>query len=444
MTESIASMHNLQALSYMSDESESGMASPLHQIKNLKHLDFRPHDSFSPLRGDVLRSLLQNSASTLRSLNHYGGLLDDRCFKETDDQGRPGDQWIEMTSLHTLRIRSISFLDTTPNFLRKAINLLKLRELEVGYFSLRSERALPLYSQLISAFGEAPDGAPPALRKLTLHLGDEGADALLPMRLLHSLDTLTSLSILNFGSVLNGPDPALSDMLQRVILKQKNLRCLNFVCNGLNSQGYPPYMPVKVARRFMKGLPDLREFEFALAIEDIVSRIAFLGSLCDPGICDPPLLLQYMCRVLTRIEVPLSRALLLGTNLERLTILTLQAYPTPHPEHVDVLSGILREYLAHGSEMDAMKRPEERSPFVWEHEFRLRQIDLNGNGVYNVGSVSGKPRKRPQNQKTARIHEFAQGDQYRVLCRKAAEPTSVYFGSGPEPVWLEQVQKDLD
>ena len=146
--------------------------------------------------------------------------------------------------------------------------------------------------------------------------------------------------------------------------------------------------------------------------------------------------------MLTRIEAPISRALLLGTNLESVNILTLQLYPTPNPEHVDVLGAIIREYLAHSSEVDAKKRPEERSPFVWEHTFGLRRVSLNYNGTYDLASVSGKPGKGSRNRKT-QSHEFAQGDQYRVLCRKAPPPPFVYFGSGHEASWLEQVQKDL-
>lgn len=38
-------MHNLAALSYKNESDEEELASALSQVKNLKHLDFRPSSS---------------------------------------------------------------------------------------------------------------------------------------------------------------------------------------------------------------------------------------------------------------------------------------------------------------------------------------------------------------------------------------------------------------
>lgn len=152
---------------------------------------------------------------------------------------------------------------------------------------------------------------------------------------------------------------------------------------------------------------------------------------------------RYACRVLTLIEAPVSRALLCGSNLASVSIFSLQPHPTPTPDSVDLVGTIAREFLSHSSEMDAKKRPEERAPFVWEHEFGLRRVMVNRRSVFNLASVLHRPEKGSRDPKALKNHEFAQGGHYRVLCREFRQFQLPDLNPGPESLWLEKVQKDL-
>lgn len=178
-----------------------------------------------------------------------------------------------MTSLHSLRILSCSYANPTQTSLKRPVNLLKLRELEIEPSYQWPIGILPIYSQLISTFDEAPR------EKLKLSLRGFGAHASLPARCLHSLDTLTSLEICGFGFSMAASDPALSENFQRAIPKQKNLRCLILGCYYPRRRAILNHVPAVLVRSFVEGLPYLREFGVAPAMGEIVRRIAIVGPI---------------------------------------------------------------------------------------------------------------------------------------------------------------------
>lgn len=293
IAESIASLKNLQALRIISHrhELEIETMAPLLEIKNLKHLDIEAAASNS---GDMVQSMLLNSALTLRSLviktNPYVKSFMQNWEQKISAHDELSKQKHTLAALKSFNL-SGSLIDADfVQGLQRAIDFIKLRELNVG--SLREGRDV-LFQHLTSLMTSARDsGTSIGLRTLSLnmsakHFIDQNASDEQIRRsdqaqcdFLSSFNTLTTLNVQNYGFYPDSSpiNPGLLDALARGILNHSNLKSLNISCTGMSSGRAFPLVPATTVGAIIDGLPELEHLELAIYPLEVVSLSTVLTS----------------------------------------------------------------------------------------------------------------------------------------------------------------------
>lgn len=259
---------------------------PLAKIKNLKHLDVEDY-GFGGMIGSgnhIVRSILLNSASTLRSLlvnssSYSTNFLQD-WEKMVSGVGSLKGKRYSLTALTSLTLDGMLFDENFIKSLQKAIDFLSLQHLSLGHLS--KGRSL-FFQHLTSLVSSRDPAAGISLRSLRLTISEYRYDAT-PQetkedmehqcRFLSSFDTLTSLEIHDYNQYPEEipANPGLEGIVLRAILKHKKLKTLKISYSGIVSGRKIPYLSAEIVETIIEGLPELEHFEFAPEESEIVRQ----------------------------------------------------------------------------------------------------------------------------------------------------------------------------
>ncbi|KAK7937579.1 uncharacterized protein PG986_014447 [Apiospora aurea] len=243
MAKFIASLKHLQALRVTTACGEA-VLEPIRQVKGIKHLRFACGTNRHHPNIDVAQSLIENSASTLRSLT---GVM---FFPFKVESGSTKAQY-PLIMLKTLHILKLPLDRENTERMLKFVDFVKLEDL---LWDDNHNDPVLLYERLAVLFGTA---SPPSLRslRLTIRINFE-----VGYRFIASFNTLRTLSVAN-----NCIGP--SDIMLESILKHKGLRILE-----LRSECcVPPCLSAREICVIVDGLPELRELAFVPKEEEMAS-----------------------------------------------------------------------------------------------------------------------------------------------------------------------------
>ncbi|RDI77850.1 hypothetical protein Vi05172_g12170 [Venturia inaequalis] len=282
MSESIASLKNLQALRLIPKESEfkNETLEPLLKIKNLKHLSLHNLSYYCLDEVNFLRSMLLNSSTTLQSLsisNAHGTsfmagfpdlVVKDRVLSQREYAFR---------ALKSLELYGMPSRAQLVYPLQKAIDFMALRDLTV------EGQELDRFIQTLAGLARlaSDKGAKISLRSLTLdmYLTDHRAMTGQIRRMisaassfLSAFDSLKSLEVKDFQCHKNAAiDPLSTVSLLQAITKHKGLRTLKFSCTGTSDNYRVAFFRASSVTAIVDNCQHLREFEFAPHESEIVS-----------------------------------------------------------------------------------------------------------------------------------------------------------------------------
>ncbi|KAK7954184.1 hypothetical protein PG996_015070 [Apiospora saccharicola] len=350
---------------------------PLSMVKGLEHLTLINHTGKIPR--EVQRSILGNSAETLRSLTMW--------FKSHGNAEFIFKK-VVLPNLQSLGLRYEhdpgEYADDTDiiDSLFMAIDFSKLMKLVIDY--------LPIGAK----------GMKPRLRSLVVNMHSyswidplgEGWKA--KIRFIASFDTLTTLIIPNSGSCREGTalNPAVPSTQLEAILKHKDLETLDISCTGTEPGFRSLFQSAETIRAIVSGLPRLRVLKFA-PVDGQMAEVA--------------------------------RALANCATLESVTIIRGGSAPLP----------ILPAFLTHSSgPRDGVSRS---GKFVWEEHYRLRRMS-NGRNVWQIGSSpgigTGNVERLTNDVGEAKREVFARDISDRVA--------DCHVESGRQFEWIDAVAKD--
>lgn len=281
MAESLASLKSLKALSVCTARFEEGAMRSLSKVKNLQHLSVEDYSWGSGVGKDnVVRAMLLNSRSTLRSLSMKTSSYA-TCFLEDWEKmvsASKSGQAHGLIALKSLSLSGVRFDE--GNFLKSmqsAIDFAGLQELRLGRLSQGRHR---LFQHLASLAGSAQDKRID-LRTLSVDMSHNqrmetpeqeqmGFDA--KCAFISSFNTLSTLELVDYNQypeehVVN---PGLSDTLLQAILKHENLKVFKMSYSGIISGYKIPYLSAETVATIVNNLPHLEEFVFAPEESEIV------------------------------------------------------------------------------------------------------------------------------------------------------------------------------
>jgi len=280
MGQSIASLKNLQALRLHSGRAsvENEAMEPLATIGNLKHLSVEIGSHNHP---NVIRSILWNSRSTLRSLDITSSRDLSNFLKAWDKTVStdvdPAPHTPTLTALKSLALCHVSFDAASFKSLQGALDFMNLRNLTLG----RIPAGTDLFFQYLSrsAISAKEKGTSIGLRNLSLEMREdsyaqtpEGMSLKSKCQFLATFDTLTNLELIDYGQYQKtvATNPGLPTALLQAILKHKNLKSLKMTYNGIISGYTVPYLSATTVGVIVDNLPELQEFVFAPEEREIV------------------------------------------------------------------------------------------------------------------------------------------------------------------------------
>ncbi|WPH04938.1 Hypothetical protein R9X50_00783500 [Acrodontium crateriforme] len=417
MAESIASLKTLKALRLIStgEEVKTEPMRLLSEVKDLKHLNVEASGTTS---GRIVETMLLNSALTLRSLvlridSHDTGFLHDWEQKLSTHDRIP-------KSNHTLPILNSLTLTSCPmdaasiQGLQEAINLIKLRELNVGSFR---EGGDLLFQHLKTLTAAAQDnGTSINLRKLFLDMSfnrpwyqQRGSETMLieaQCDFLSSFNTLTALHIQNYGlySDTITTNPGLSNALTQGILKHSNLKSLIISCNSICGGEVFPLVPATTVAAIIDNLSELEDLRIAIEPAEVND----IGSI-------------------------LSRA----KALKSFEIVWCQVVWNPGFQSDDrrghVLTAIIHPFLSRDESNGNVS-------FIWEDHFKLNRVTV-GNQSWELGSKLGKHKKGMKKMKKMTSDDGRREVYYRDVT--GVNPIRVHVGFDYNFGWVEKVAKDM-
>ncbi|SCV61155.1 uncharacterized protein FFFS_15724 [Fusarium fujikuroi] len=286
MSRSIAAQQNLKAL-YVSfskiDGFENDVLIPFTKIRNLQHLHVTGSYGFNGEK--VLSTMLLNSLTTLESLEitakwYWSGFMDNW---EEDIKALNPKTWEQIphfTSLRSLSLSLITFNRELRQNLVRAVDFLKLEELQVNHFGDKYrdvtkehlDGPLKFFQSLEHLFKKAEKGNI-HLRHLSLQISgfyreqrkviEEGLQGI--YRFISSFDTLIHLEIHDYNTYQSVEElnPGLLSPLRLSILKHRDLETLRFHYKDVLSGHEVPCFTAASVKILVDNLPKLRVLEFA-------------------------------------------------------------------------------------------------------------------------------------------------------------------------------------
>ncbi|KAM6515042.1 hypothetical protein FSOLCH5_009279 [Fusarium solani] len=391
---------------------------PLAKVKNLQHLSVEDYSWGSAMGKDnVVRAMLLNSRSTLRSLSMKTSSYATSFLEDWEKivSASKSSQAHGLIALKSLTLSGVRFDE--GNFLKsmqRAIDFASLQELKLGRLSEGRHR---LFQYLSSFAGSAQDKRI-ALRILSVDMSHNqrmetpeqeqmGFDA--KCAFISSFDTLSTLELVDYNQypqehVVN---PGLSDTLLQAILKHENLRVLRISYRGIISGCKIPYLSAETVATIVNNLPHLEDFTFAPE----ESEIDKVGE----ALAASPNLTSITCSPHARWGHP-------GQDEEKIP-------------GSNILRGILQGFMSRASNSDDNK-------FVWEEHYKLKRVSV----TYRAWIVASKFGKLEKGMKKEEKMKSSGDGKREVLYRDISGTFLRYIHVGYDPgfEWVEKVSKDMD
>ncbi|KAE9969368.1 hypothetical protein EG327_010662 [Venturia inaequalis] len=431
MSESIASLKNLQALRLIPKESEfkNETLEPLLKIKNLKHLSLHNLSYYCLDEVNFLRSMLLNSSTTLQSLsisNAHGTsfmagfpdlVVKDRVLSQREYAFR---------ALKSLELYGMPSRAQLVYPLQKAIDFMALRDLTV------EGQELDRFIQTLAGLARlaSDKGAKISLRSLTLdmYLTDHRAMTGQIRRMisaassfLSAFDSLKSLEVKDFQCHKNAAiDPLSTVSLLQAITKHKGLRTLKFSCTGTSDNYRVAFFRASSVTAIVDNCQHLREFEFAPHESEIVSIFPSLVTIFSNRTRTD------FCR-LHAVQDAIGQAI---SQSDSLISLKHSSFTYPRPENSDlkILSSIIKPYLSRDLVQDS-------ESFLWESHFKLRNISI-GRLVWEISSKFGKGTKGMKKAEKMQSRDGKREVMYRDVSGVAFQGEAY----APSSKWLDRVE----
>ncbi|RSL46394.1 hypothetical protein CEP54_013869 [Fusarium duplospermum] len=417
MAKSIVSLKNLKALSVSTNKFDEGAMRPLAKLKNLQHLNVEDYSWDSGTgKNNVVRSMLLNSRSTLRSLVMHTSSYA-TCFLDDWEKVVSASKSNQPHNLAALKSFTFSGVKIDEgNFLKSmqsAIDFAGLQELKLGRFSQGKHH---LFQYLAGLAPSAPDKRI-NLRILSVNMShnrhmetpeqkQKTFDA--QCAFISSFDTLSSLELVDYNQYPQEQpvNPGLSEPLLQAILKHENLKVLRISYTGIISGCKIPYLSAETVTTIVNNLPNLEEIEFAPE-ESEIDKIgeALAGS---------PNLTRVTCW-------PHDRWGRLGQNREEIP-------------GSNILRGVLQGFMSRASSNNDTK-------FVWEEHYKLKRVSVNYR-AWIVASKFGKLEKGMKKEEKMESEDGKQGVLYRDI--SGTFHRYIHVGYDPGFEWVEKVSKDMD
>ncbi|KAJ4327626.1 hypothetical protein N0V84_001875 [Fusarium piperis] len=391
---------------------------PLAKVKNLQHLHVEDYNWASGEgNNNVVRSILLNSRSTLRSLSMQTSSYA-TCFLEDWEEmisASKSSQPHALTALKSFTLSGVGF--DQGDFLKslqRAIDFTSLQELRLGSLSQYNHHLF----QYLASLASSAQGKPISLRTLSVDMSHDryggapeqkqlGYDA--KSAFISSFNTLSTLQIVDYNQYPHEQrfNPGLADTMLKAILKHENLKVLRISYTGIIGDCKIPYLSAKTVAAIVNNLPHLEEFEFApdeIEIDQIGAALAGSPNLTSVT-CWPHGSFARVGQL--QEDIP-------GTN---------------------ILRGVLQGFMSRVSCSNG-------SEFVWEQHYKLRQVSVS----YRAWIVASKFGKLEKGMRREETMESGGGDGRKVLYRDITGtfPRVTHVGYDPRFEWVEKVSKDMD
>lgn len=293
ISEKIASLERLKALSISTNAFSETAIKPLAEIQGLQHLSMIEMDSYQLTPGEsVLASLIRNSRPTLKSLRVIGigyttSFLNHLRETVPTSRGSANAQHHIFSALKSLTLEDTTLDTEVIRHLKNSVDFLGLDELEVRRVAGASElffntltkmavttshiRLHTLFLTLSSVKNDETDEELQQPATVTqLH------KPLIKMKcqFISAFNTLTSLEIHNDSRHMidTTADPVIEGQVLQAITQHKGLKMLKISFGELISNRRVSYLSARSVSALVNNLPHLEEIEFAPEENEIVRR----------------------------------------------------------------------------------------------------------------------------------------------------------------------------
>ncbi|KAG7403676.1 hypothetical protein Forpe1208_v016245 [Fusarium oxysporum f. sp. rapae] len=423
MLKSIAAQKNLKALYLSFSECrclKNDAFMPFAKIRDLQHLHVTGSYGFNGEK--VLSSMLLNSLTTLESLEisaswDWSGFMDN--WEEDIKALNPKtcEQIPHFISLRSLSLSHIIFNRELRQNLVRAVDFLKLEELQINHFGDRYKDVvkkhldgpLKFFEYLEDLFKKTNKGDI-HLRNLSLQISgfwrkqrrEIEEDLRGIYGFISSFDTLICLEIHEYNTYVSNVEsnPGLLSQLQLSILEHKELETLRFHYKDVRSGHEVPCVTAASVKILVENLPKLRVLEFAPSGDNKDETLQALSG---------------------------------AKNLTTLIFNDKQTlYPRsdfPEDYHTMVVKGIIEGFMEHASS------PRE---FIWEKHYKLSEFKI-GSDAYVIGSnlehrtdwFKYPPIEVAKGNRTVMFQNLCQGKRF-------SQDNSYYI---PNSEWMNKVTK---
>ncbi|KAI9150527.1 MFS transporter prlG [Paramyrothecium foliicola] len=413
----LASLKHLKALDlYCNDNNKNEDATPLAEIKGLKHLSLDEH-SWSASQ-DLIQSLnivINNSASTLESLqiktsgiHSIIALMRRRTKGYSVHAPATAPEKLAYPKLKSLHFACHYSESRDIGAFVDIIDFAQLEELTIGSMGTTAH----VLFRKLADLSKTP-GMGLTLKSFSLPMRMNSYDSRQDLSnnieavayLISSFDTLERLTIQNYGEYPEQSittNPGIDKVVLRAILKHKNLKALHLPYWG-KAQGLGvPYMSAETAEAIIDGLPRLQELEFAP--EELEMK---------------------------EIAQSLSR----GTNLTSIHCALYTSWinsypPPPEDPHIKMATTIVKAFLdSPRLAAKALGGKGETGGFNWDHDCALRTVRAAHVSWQLSSSI---PKKRGKNADSP--GEVWSEDLKRKVCYR-----TVAHGVDQDAEWLKKV-----
>uniref|UniRef100_A0A0B7K614 F-box domain-containing protein n=3 Tax=Bionectria ochroleuca TaxID=29856 RepID=A0A0B7K614_BIOOC len=427
ISEKIASLERLKALSISTNAFSETAIKPLAEIQGLQHLSMIEMDSYQLTPGEsVLASLIRNSRPTLKSLRVIGigyttSFLNHLRETVPTSRGSANAQHHIFSALKSLTLEDTTLDTEVIRHLKNSVDFLGLDELEVRRVAGASElffntltkmavttshiRLHTLFLTLSSVKNDETDEELQQPATVTqLH------KPLIKMKcqFISAFNTLTSLEIHNDSRHMidTTADPVIEGQVLQAITQHKGLKMLKISFGELISNRRVSYLSARSVSALVNNLPHLEEIEFAPEeneIEDIGIALSHAAKL----------------RVITCYPHHSQRRFPFNPTSGRI-----------------ILDGVIKGFLSRGGE------DSDEGEFVWEDYFKLASISVKYQ-MWDIGSNLGRTRRGMKKAETLVSTDGEREVMFREV-RGLKRPFSIPLGYDPEYTWVNKVAMDID
>ncbi|KAK7225183.1 hypothetical protein V2G26_013186 [Clonostachys chloroleuca] len=427
ISQKIASLERLKALSISTNAFSETAIKPLAEIQGLQHLSMIEMDSYQLAPGkSVLADLIRNSKSTLKSLRVIGigyttSFLNHLGTTVPTSRGSENAQHHIFSALKSLTLEDTTLDMEVIRHLKESVDFLGLDELEVRRVAGASELFFKTLTKMATTTSHI------RLHTLFLTLSsvkngetDEELQQPATVTQLHkplikvkcqfisAFTTLTSLELHNDSRHMidTTADPVIEEQVVQAITRHRGLKVLRISFGELISNRRVSYLSARSVSALVNNLPHLEEIEFAPEeneIEDIGIALSHAAKL----------------RAITCYPHRSQRRFPFNPTSGRI-----------------ILDGVIKAFLSCGGE------DSDQGKFIWEDCFKLASISVKYQ-MWDIGSDLGRTRRGMKKAETLMSTDGEREVMFREV-RGLKRPFSIPLGHDPEYGWVNKVAMDID